>query len=219
MTDEKMYEHICTMIREHDESSDKNNANRVIEHPDRWVSDWHPFYASAAELLIEIRSRMDAEVTPRARQSALRRILKNCPSSRPSMAGIFSYGDCFVICDGYRLIRLRNDISSLPHVKNDFDVGTIMQDIDASAEPLQLPRIGELRAYIAAHKVRRGRKMVCEAYCLGDYVWCDPKYLLDMLQALPGCTAYMPKSPISPIYFTEPNGDDGLLLPVRHYDG
>ena len=203
MTDEKMYEHICDMIRAYDESSGNKIAKNVIKNPDGWVSGWFPFYASAAEVLVEIRSRMDAEVTPRARQSALRRILKNCPSSRPSMHGIFSYEDRFVICDGYRLIRLRKDVSSLPHVKNDFDVGAVMKDIDPTAEPLQLPGIGELRAYIAAHKVRRGLRKECKSYCLGGYVWCDPKYLLDMLQALPGCTAYMPQSPISPIYFTK----------------
>lgn len=218
MTDAKMYEHICTMIREYDESSDKNNANRVIEHPDRWVSDWRPFYVSAAELLIEIRSRMDEEATPRARQNAIRRIIRSCPSNHPSMAGIFPYRDYFVVCDGYRLIRLAKDIPSLPHVENDFNVGGIMLDATPSAEFLPLPTIGELRSYIAAHKVCRGRKTECEPYCLGAYVWCNPKYLLDMLQALPKCTACKPKSPISPIYFVEPNGDDGILLPVRHYE-
>ena len=93
-----------------------------------------------------------------------------------------------------------------------------MEDIDPKAESLQFPSIGEFRAYIVAHKVRRGRKTGCEPYCLGDCVWCDPKYLLDILQALPECTAHMPKSLTSCIYFTEPNGDDGLLLPVRHYE-
>lgn len=136
-------------------------------------------------------------------------------ASRPEMCGLFTYGDRFVICDGYRLLRLTNDISSIPHVENDFDVASVMKGLGPTSETLQLPTVGELRAHIITHNVKRGRKTITTSYFLDNFIHVNPQYLIDMIQALPGCTAYKPQSQTSPIYFEAPNGDDGILLPVR----
>lgn len=216
MTNEMLYKHICVMLQEYDLHTGNRGATNVIANPEQWISsNYFPFYAAAAEMLIEIRTRLDAKTTPRTTLAAITRIYKNCNDSRPDMKGIFSYEGRFVICDGYRLLRMTNDISSLPHVTNDFDVASAMKGIGPTAETLKLPTIGELKAFIAANKVRHGRTKLTSSYCLDNYIWCNSQYLIDMIQALPGCTAYKPKRPISPIYFEAPNGDDGLLLPVH----
>lgn len=219
MTNEKFYEHVCEMLREYDLHTGNNGADGVIANPEKWVSsDYFPFYAAAAEILIEVRTRLDTKTTPRIQQNAIARIVRNCPITHPNMRGLFSYEDRFVVVDGYRLIRLQNDISSLPHVKNNFDVASAMKYVGPTAETLQLPTVGELRAFIVANKIRHGKKIIPAPYCLDGFIWCNPQYLIDMIQALPGCTAYKPKKQVSPIYFETPNGDDGILLPVRPPD-
>lgn len=215
MTGEKFYEHICIMLREYDIHTGNEGADSVIANPENWVaSDSFPFYASAAEILIEARTKLDTKTTPRTKQNAIKRIIKSVPTSRENFRGLFPYEDRFVVVDGYRLIRLQNDISSLPHVENDFDVASVMRNAVPTEETLHLPTVGELRAFVTENKVKRGRRFLA-TYCLNDFVWCNPNYLIDMIQALPGCVAYKPKSPHYPIYFVTPDGDDGILLPVR----
>lgn len=216
MRNEKIYKHICVMLREYDLHTGNRGADSVISNPEKWISsEYFPFYAAAAEMLIDIRARMDTNSTPRTVLAAITRIYKNCSDTRPNMQGLFARGNRFVICDGYRLLRLTNDISSLPHVENDFNVDSVMNSVDPTAEALVLPTIGELRTYIIENKVKHGKKIDIRPYCLDGVIWCNPKYLIDMLQALPGCTAHKPRSRSSPIYFRAPNGDDGILLPVR----
>lgn len=215
MTAEKLYEHICIMLREYDLHTDNEGADNVIANPENWVaSDLIPFYASAAELVIEARTKLDTKTTPRTKLNAIKRIIKAVPDSRQQFRGLFPYEDRFIVIDGYRLIRLQNDISSLPHVENDFDVAAVMKNGGPTEEMLQLPTVGELKAFITSNKVKHGRRFLAP-YCLNDFVWCNPNYLIDMIQALPGCVAYKPKTSHSPIYFAAPDGDDGILLPVR----
>ena len=217
MTSETMYSHICAMLQEYDLHTGHRAADGVISNPEKWIdaANYFPFYASAAALLIEARARLDTKTAPRAAVAAVTRIYKNCNDARPTMRGLFAYGDRFVICDGYRLLRLTSDISSVPHVENDFDVASVMKGIGPTAKTLQLPTIGELRAHMAAAKVRCGKKMIPGPYLLDGFIYVNPQYLIDMIQALPGCTAYKPKNQTSAIYFEAPNGDDGILLPVR----
>lgn len=216
MTYETMYNHICVLLQEYDLHTSNRAADGVISNPEKWVSsEYFPFYASAAALLIETRAKLDTKTTPRTAIAAITRIYKSCNASRPEMCGLFTYGDRFVICDGYRLLRLTNDISSIPHVENDFDVASVMKGLGPTSETLQLPTVGELRAHIITHNVKRGRKTITTSYFLDNFIHVNPQYLIDMIQALPRCTAYKPQSQTSPIYFEAPNGDDGILLPVR----
>jgi len=221
MTYEAAYKHLCVILLEYDTANGSHSADDVIAHPERWVgtgylAQCNPFYASAAALLIEARAKLDVKTTPRSRLSAITRIVKNCPDSRPSMCGIFTYGDRFVVCDGYRLIRMKEDIASLPHVKCDFDVNRAMKDTGPTEETLHLPTVGDLRAFMAENKVKFGKKIRHKPYHLDNFIWCDPKFLIDMIQALPECVAYKPANAKSQIYFAAPNGDDGILCPVYH---
>ena len=208
------------MLEEYDLHTGNRGADGVIARPNEWVdSAYFPFYASAAALLIEARAQMDAATTPRTVTAAVSRILKNADSSRPDFQGIFKNGDRFIACDGYRLVRLVDDITSLPHKENAFDVACVMKGPMQNRDALELPSVADLRAFIAAAKAKKSgknRKYACinTPYCLGGFWYCNAEYLLDVLQALPGCKAYMPDRASSPVYFTAENGD-GVLLPVR----
>lgn len=219
MTNEKIYETICAMLREFDAETGNTAAEKVIEHPDQWEKTILPFYRSAAALLIDTRAKMDTKTTSRTTRAAVGRIIKNVPDHRESMRGLFPAGGKFCACDGYRIIRLGADITSLPHVTSDFDVDAILDKAinRLDAEKIQLPTVSELKAFIAANPKKKG--LPSRPYCLAGVVWCNPAYLIDMIQALPDCTAYAPARPIDPIYFSASNGDDGILLPVRPPEG
>lgn len=217
MTNEMFYERICTMLREYDLNTGSQYAPNVIDNPEQWTfKKSFPFYAVAAEVLVDIRNKLDTKITSHTTLAAITRICKNCNNDHPSTNGIITYGDRFVICDGYRLLRLSYDIPSLPHVTtSDFDVYSVTEGVCYSGEALNLPSVGEIRAFIAAHRVPDYKRGAIPPYCVDDCVWFNPQYLLDMIQALPGCTAHKPKRLTAPIYFDTISGDDGFLLPVR----
>lgn len=218
MTNEKMYEHICIMLRKYDQETGRNDAEKVIARPEDFsVLDklpYYAFYSSAAAMLIDTKRGMDVKTTPKTAISAINRIVKGVKPGLERFKGIFYHGEKYIVCDGFRLIRLNEDISSIPHVENDFDVDSVMLGCSAEGETIELPTVGDLKAYIAANTRKVGRRKETKAYFLDSVVYVNPKYLVDMIQALPGCTAYRPKSPVSPIYFTSENGD-GVLMPVR----
>lgn len=218
MTNQQKMESICTMLHEYDLHTGNRAAEGVIANPEKWLdSAYFPFYAAAAEMLIEVRASMDKTISKSGTLAAIRRIAKNC--NREDMRGIFQQGGRFCICDGYRLLRLNTDISSIPHVETNFDAERAMGDSSENPHPLQLPSIADLKAWISDHKTRFGKswKPWKDPYILtygdGEKICVNAQYLIDMLQALPGCTAAV-KSPVSPIYFSAENGD-GVLLPVR----
>ena len=90
-----------------------------------------------------------------------------------------------------------------------------MIDKAEKLEPLELPTVAELKAWAAAHG---GKKALsagkAKPYIWGGVVGVNVYYLIDMLQALDNCKAYIPESKNSAIYFSGDNGE-GILLPVR----
>lgn len=216
---ETIYQHICTMLREYDQHTGSRGADNVIAHPDKWIDNRHfPFYASAAALLVECRAKMETKPTSRTVSAAISRILKNPLQVRTELKGLFPHNDKFVACDGYRLVRLTSDIPGLPHTESSLDVARLMDRFPLVNETLPLPTIAELRALLAEDKAKNGKRNRKGAPCtcrLEGGICVNAQYLLDMLQALPGCRVYKPESLISPIYFAADNGNDGILLPVR----
>lgn len=224
MTDEKRYELICSMLRSYDAISDgvMNAAEEVIRKPHKWTGcDWRPFYAYAAQMLLDARQGMDKKTTGAGRLSALNRIYKNCADSRPSLKGFFPSGDRWAICDGYRFIRLNSKPESIPEAPQavkPLDLDKIILADALNSEVVNLPSAAEVKAAIADLKSKYGRdwnnRHPIEA--LPGW-WCNPQYLLDMIQALPDGTAHKPENCYSPLYYHSEDGD-AILLPVRHTD-
>lgn len=218
MTTEYTYGTLCTLLKAYDADAGRNSAEAVIASPANWLSNENPVYRSAAELLVEFRAKLDTRTTPKTITAAVKRVIANVDPRRDNFKGIFPYNGQFVICDGYRLIRLNADITSLPHVENEFDVDGAMRGVITHGETLNLPRIPDLKAFLAEEKARKKREgaknFKLRTYCLDGFIYVNPQYLLDMLEALPDAVAYRPGKPASPIYFRADNGD-GILCPVR----
>lgn len=227
MKNELRYQTICKMLQAYDEATGNRGADHVIQNPHFWLDcPFQPFYVNAATLLIEAMEDMNTKSTgDKTIMAALKRVIKASKNNR-NFDGIFeTVGDDhikrYAVCDGHRLIRLNNDYDSLrratKHTIEDKSINQIMRT-GQKEKPLPLPTIAEVKAFIAKQKAELGayaNKSERIPFNIYGDIWVNPEYLIDMLQALPGCKAYMPSNNHNPLYFEAENGD-GILLPVNH---
>lgn len=169
----------------------------------------------------------------RTRDAALRRIGRASASKqgkiRPHFAGAFldeQGRQC--VTDGFLLIRLNTPSNVLewaptpndPHV---YDTIPELLNSDGATVTLNLPTAAEVRAKIASDRA----KYKAESHPAGDtlstcFSWGDglpmvnALYLLDILEALPGCTAACRPAELSLVYFHSPDGD-ALIMPIRRH--
>lgn len=226
MKTEKFYEDICTMIRLYDNGLELSMADDVIKNPDKYKEAWRfPFYATAANMLIDARTEMDAEHRKnnwgrgKASQmvTAAKRMIKSVPGHMTHLKGIFEQNGKYCICDGYRAVRLNEDMQSVPHAEQPGapDLTKIFEGVN-KAEKFDLPEVPTIKRFISEQRTKGVIKQDI-VYNLVDDTWVNPEYLIDMLQVLPDCTAYKPANNHSTIYF-ESDAGDGVLLPVRHVE-
>lgn len=220
MKTETLYENVCTMIKAYSDMSYDKAGDDVIRNPHKYTQYNNPFYKSASNMLIDIRAEMDKQhQKSKGRNatviSAVKRIIANTPPHiREELRGMYEQNGRYCVTDGYRAVRLNEDITSLPHATcgDTFKLEPIFADL-LKDEKIALPEVPEVKQNMVELKinfVNKG-KMI---YNLTDDVWVDAKYLIDILQALPNAVAYKPKNNASPIYFEAENGD-AVLLPVR----
>ena len=158
--------------------------------------------------------------------TAANRIIKNAESlKKPLLTGMFTnqtrYGSTlYCVCDSFVAIRF-NEKPLLPEIDEkwhgqEMQLEQIVKPMDGSKE-IALPDIGELKVYIKTHKIKEKNnpKKVAD-YLLNEELnlWVDPQYLLNAMECLPDCKAYVANR-ISPIYFKAENGD-GVVMPVNH---
>lgn len=149
--------------------------------------------------------------------SAAKKILKRAqklPQKR--MHGIYTeeikpFDIRYIVCDGYRCVRFK-DALPLPEIaenyKNDIFITARICNKGRDAKELTLPTIADLKIFIKD----MGKD---EPFCLDEdlQLYCNPSYLIDMMECLPGCTAWATDA-VSLIYFSANNGD-GCLMPCR----
>jgi hypothetical protein len=128
-----------------------------------------------------------------------------------------------LLCDGYRALRFTSAPILLTH-PDGYDYPDIDYIIDGSKYndvPVNVPSLGELRAFIKTEKARlkakkqKGVRLVLAEGTEAE-IHVNAEFLLDMLEALPGATvtAAKQRTAISALYFKAENGD-GVLLPLR----
>ena len=220
MTPEKTYQHVCEMLHSYDSATGNDAAAKVISDPSDFLRCFNPFYESAAALLLDARERMDKKASPASVVSAVKRMTKAAVAGRNRLLqGMVCQKGLYCVCDGYRILRLKEDVTSVPHIENTPDTpdlaNLMKQAIDARYMKLDLPAESDLKAYIARCKAATGNKHTY-SYQLAENVYVNPQYLLDMLQALPECACYTDADKVGKavIYFVAENGD-GVLLPVN----
>lgn len=223
MDNEKRYQTICEMLYSYDMATGNRGADHVIKNPYEWTAcSFQPFYAAAAEMLIDTLSGIDSKMSSAATAAAIKRFYKSTSDKAEGLRGIIDNTDVYgnkryVLCDGHRLIRLNREPVSIPRVgeKAAFNSDSInkVMDVKQEGEVLPLPTVQELKAFISEMKAKHGTKNRIP-YCIDGFIYVNPQFLLDFIQALPGCVAIRPEKATHPIYFKSEDGD-GILLPVN----
>ena len=220
MTSEKRYELVCNMLRSYDAISGgtMNAAEQVIREPQKWTgTTYFPFYADAAQMLLDAREEMDKKATGTGRMAAIKRVYKSTTSmSRKDMSGAFRSADRWAICDGYRFIRLNSKPESIPECAGGIDLDKCIPQCACDGEIVSLPSVSEIKAEIADLKSKYGKDWARHPMEALPGWWCNAQYLLDMVQAIPDGIAHRPEKCSTPLYYRAESGEDAMLLPVRH---
>ena len=132
------------------------------------------------------------------------------------------------ITDGFTLLRLNTPSTALqwapppndPHV---YDTMPELLNSDGATVALNLPTAAEVRAKIASDKAKFKASSrpkyenfsTCFSWGFG-LPMVNALYLLNILEALPGCTAACRPDELSCVYFHSPEGD-ALIMPIRKY--
>ena len=134
---------------------------------------------------------------------------------------IFEDAGKYCACDGYRLLRFSEPLSSdIPVTYEKLNTAKAIGDPAAYSVALALPSASDLRKDI---------KIAKSGHCAAGHVhgegtnydfgyglpMVNAAFLLDMLYALPDCKAYCQEGrPNAPVYFVS-GENDGILLSVR----
>ena len=169
----------------------------------------------------------------RTSTAALRRLYRASVSKqsgiRSHFAGAFldEQGRQY-ITDGFTLLRLNKPSTALewapppndPHV---YDTMPELLNRDGATVTLNLPTAAEVRAKIASDKAKFKASSrpkyenfsTCFSWGFG-LPMVNALYLLNILEAIPGCTAACRPDELSCVYFHSPDGD-ALIMPIRKY--
>lgn len=156
---------------------------------------------------------------------AAQRVIKTAPEHKPALRGAWIAGDRQCICDGIRAFRLVEHLPGLPSIPDNVEPFDVARCIDPArrdfSRPLELPDVGEVKAYVKAEKARRKGEGIKTA---GPVCWdfgeglpyVDAQYLIDALEILPGCTCRISerRPELGGLYLESPAGD-GLLMASR----
>ena len=127
------------------------------------------------------------------------------------------------VCDGYRAIIfngplvLPDDDRAYSYVSG---IDTMMKEIHKNCtEVLKIPTADDIKVTMKAIKEQYVdiQTKYTDEWILGNTadnhkILVDQNYLLDMIEALPGCTCYSSMEYKKPIYFKADNGE-GFLMP------
>ena len=217
---ERLYENACEALRRacvavHDKDEDAGNKlyGMITKDPEVYLhaSDRIYWYEALPALEIYMMAKDElGKAKGGTAYSAVKRFLKGCPDSRPSIKGVwYDAEDRQCMCDGYHVLRLKNHVVGFDTVKGmDLD-RAYPADSDLVAE-LPMPTPGEVK--INKKRLASG----ITAYDFGEGLpMVNAAYLKNIMDCLPDARAYVTDRPLTgPIIFKSDKGD-ALLLPIR----
>lgn len=186
------------------------DAERLASFPEHFLKgeDGHGFKVAAAEMLIALRKKMDAEAAAEPSEDALNRVIS---AARGDLRGVITDGQSWCVAGGRMVVRLLQDVPGLPRADGKFPFSEVIEKAKAKAEPLEempFPSETDVRVCLASQSAAGEDG----PFWTGGSPL-DPDDILNMLRCLPHCRAYFPASPNDPVYVKSEFGD-GLLYPV-----
>lgn len=187
-------------------------------------------YISLQNLITEVEEAIREEYNKEAGKGSIgkaaQRILRSARGTvREALYKAHRGKKGLLVSDGFRAVRFNPDtapsLEEHPEGYDYPDIDRIIDDAKHNSIPVNVPSLGELRAFIKTEKARlkakkekgvRLKLMEGTAY----EIHLDAEFLLDMLEALPGATvtASRRRPAVGAVYFQAENGD-GILSPLR----
>lgn len=218
MTTEKIYEVVYNHAKTIDGFDLLLKEFREDEKCNVYYADEHALIKLVADLERQIKSENNKRNGFAKIESVAKKIIKS--SSNEDLNGAFYYNDKQFFCNGYMILALEKHIDFAGSKKE--ELGKRLFNLIDSAEEntmkVNLPTIGELKAYIKLQKAQTGKKASDILYDFGEglpLVQANP--LLWILEAMPEattCRLAACNTSGSAIYF-EDKEVQALLLPVR----
>lgn len=157
---------------------------------------------------------------------AAQRVLKEAQKNpREMLHGVWIAGGLQCLCDGYRAFCLVDHLPGLPAVRDGLEPFNVAACIDPArrdfSRPLELPTVGEVKAYVKAEKARRKGEGIRNAppvcWDFGEGLpYVNAQYLIDALELLPGCTCRISdRQPEKGGLYLKSSAGDGLVLPCH----
>lgn len=220
MTNEKRYQTICEMTLTHGRCIEMEElANDVIKNPHKYIRHkYFTFFANAAALLVDCMEQEAKKSRTGSENAAIKRIFKSIDPYRENLRGVFEQSGKWIITDGCRAIRLNEKPEAIPEcvgIKSIEDIIDTEKNKALDREKAELPDIASIKLYIAEMKAKHGKDWQRNNPIEALPGWyCNPQYLLDIMQALPDGTAYRPEKWNDMLYYESEKGD-AVLLPVK----
>ena len=224
LTTEKIYKMIYTALKEKEE----------IQNLDQEIREWQAIENLKTELcspdyqLINLLKLLQRDIAEQENKKngkgnlvkAMNNVVKNAKKrgQNINLYGFTKEGDYTIVCDGYRIIRTKEEIQYTEQVEGIPAANKTTEEARQNAvNELIMPTIGDLKAYIKLMKAEdKKTKCVGIPYTFegeGEQPTVNADYLLDILTAFPDARGRFTNL-ISPIYFEGAQGD-GIILPIR----
>ena len=206
---QNLYADLSAMVRAYGAATDTvSTAEELLASPVNFHGDNCAFYSAARSILFAVVVEEDKRKAGKMSVPALKRIASK--AARDDFHGIFVENGRFCATDGYRGVRLFNDVDSIPHVEVSPVLGKCIGNPADYSLPVTLPSMAELQTTIKEQG--KGKAL----FCIDGLVLVNAEYLRDMIQVLPDARAYVnpKKGATGIVYFVSEYGD-GILLPCR----
>ena len=218
MKAERLYASLQFIASSYIENAIDNNdlkermKKEMLAHPANYIDCGIPALNELAFLLSETLQDMESKITSRESIAAIKHVIDNGYKGKKELGGIWQDDGMYCVSDGYRLIRLKKDIASLPHTSFKMDTKKLIAPLGEGRIEMKLPTIAELKAFIATHPKQKDREP--SPFIVDGFYPLNPWYLKDIMTALPDCKAYLPQKINRPVFLEAENGD-AVILPIR----
>lgn len=216
MNAQRTIEKVTAMLYAYDKATGHKFAPEILQNPVAAEAKFYylDFYGPAAEIIAAARA--DLAKKAGSPVNALKRIAN--AAIRDELRGVSYSGDYSYVISGFHGVKIPGKIDGLPAVPGADSIPGLFDSIKKDVKnryniTLNLPQAADIKAFIAANGLRRNSKARPDPFHIDAGIYCNPFYLLDIIEALPGCIAYG-NGPTDLVYFTSPAGD-GVLCPVR----
>ena len=189
--------------------------DQVLNNPEEWEWD-SPFLSELGKLAREAKEEIVSKSGKKDAHATCKAIVKVAKGMiREDLHGAWIDKEGWqVVCDSFRAVRLKDHIDALPSARG-VDIDRLWDCARNNSVEMELPTIGEVKAFIASEKAA-GKKAPF-TYDFGEgKPAVNAQYLIDLLKlGLEENAMISRNAPMMATIYMRGDGVEALLLPVR----